>query len=93
MLKPAAVASVAGARSGGGFNKGLFSYKKEERLNRLNFLNRKRQILTVNRQNRAVNGDTARSPIRSSICKGHLGTQSSAAAWLIFIQFEKSTFF
>jgi len=54
-LKPAAVASAVGARSGGGFNKGLFSYKKEERLNRLNFLNRKRQILTVNRQNRAVN--------------------------------------
>jgi hypothetical protein len=54
-LKPAAVASAVGARSGGGFNKGLFNYKKEERLNRLNFLNRKRQILTVNRQNRAVN--------------------------------------
>jgi hypothetical protein len=50
----AAVASALGARSCGGFSRVAFKYKKGEWCNRMNSLNRKRQILTVMRQDGTV---------------------------------------
>jgi hypothetical protein len=46
---------VLEARAVGGVSPGVFIYKKGERLNRLNFLNPKRQILTVDRQKASLN--------------------------------------